>query len=201
MTDLLDGVIPDDADHTASHNASATVEERRDLLREWSRDPWDFKTGRDQRFQTGRVQFEQENPVHSEDVGQSELTQELKVDQELVEVEKDWRSRIPRIHIEAKIQLRIAVLVRPLNIRALGALERGGESCEQVTIRNPDQRRSIDVQGGDQFLHRADRVAPPALRLARRGRVRLQDPAGDAAEVRRALTGATGALVRFREAG
>lgn len=47
MTDLLDGVIPDDEDNLAPPPPMATVEERRDLLREWSRDPWDFKTGRD----------------------------------------------------------------------------------------------------------------------------------------------------------
>lgn len=46
--DLLDGVIPDD-DPAADRKkvVEATVEERRDLLREWSRDPWDFLTGRD----------------------------------------------------------------------------------------------------------------------------------------------------------
>lgn len=47
MTDLLDGVIPDDRDRTPAKAVEATVEERRDLLREWSRDPWDFLTGRD----------------------------------------------------------------------------------------------------------------------------------------------------------
>lgn len=47
MTDLLDGVIPDDDDNKAGTPPVATVEERRDLLREWSRDPWDFLTGRD----------------------------------------------------------------------------------------------------------------------------------------------------------
>ena len=47
MTDLLDGVIPDDDRAEQSRVTEATVEERRDLLREWSRDPWDFLTGRD----------------------------------------------------------------------------------------------------------------------------------------------------------
>lgn len=48
MTDLLDGVIPDDDGAiTPKQVIEATVEERRDLLREWSKDPWDFKTGRD----------------------------------------------------------------------------------------------------------------------------------------------------------
>ena len=47
MTDLLDGVIPDDERSEQSRVSEATVEERRDLLREWSRDPWDFLTGRD----------------------------------------------------------------------------------------------------------------------------------------------------------
>jgi len=47
VTDLLDGVIPDDDRAEQSRVTEATVEERRDLLREWSRDPWDFLTGRD----------------------------------------------------------------------------------------------------------------------------------------------------------
>ena len=48
MTDLLDGVIPeDDEGIPPPQPTKATVEERRDLLREWSRDPWDFLTGRD----------------------------------------------------------------------------------------------------------------------------------------------------------
>lgn len=45
--DLLDGVFPDEDPQTRAKAAEATVEERRDLLREWSRDPWDFLTGRD----------------------------------------------------------------------------------------------------------------------------------------------------------
>lgn len=48
MVDLLDGVIPEDSEAVPPKVVvEATVEERRDLLREWSRDPWDFKTGRD----------------------------------------------------------------------------------------------------------------------------------------------------------
>ncbi len=47
MTDLLDGVIPDDDPAAHAPDPEATVEERRALLREWSRDPWDFLTGRD----------------------------------------------------------------------------------------------------------------------------------------------------------
>lgn len=47
MTDLLDGVIPDDDPGAHAPDPAATVEERRALLREWSRDPWEFKTGRD----------------------------------------------------------------------------------------------------------------------------------------------------------
>lgn len=47
MTDLLDGVFPDDDPSTRVEDAKATVEERRELLREWSRDPWKFLTGRD----------------------------------------------------------------------------------------------------------------------------------------------------------
>lgn len=47
MTDLLDGVIPEDDEGAHAPPPQATVEERRDLLREWSRDPWDFLTGRD----------------------------------------------------------------------------------------------------------------------------------------------------------
>lgn len=47
MIDLLDGVFPDDEDNRRTPPPPATVEERRDLLREWSRDPWDFLTGRD----------------------------------------------------------------------------------------------------------------------------------------------------------
>jgi hypothetical protein len=46
-TDLLDGVFPDEDPNTRDAIPEATVEERRDLLREWSRDPWDFLTGRD----------------------------------------------------------------------------------------------------------------------------------------------------------
>lgn len=45
--DLLDGVIPEDDGAHLSRVTEATMEERRDLLREWSRDPWDFLTGRD----------------------------------------------------------------------------------------------------------------------------------------------------------
>lgn len=47
MIDLLDGVFPEDDDNRRTPPPPATVEERRDLLREWSRDPWDFLTGRD----------------------------------------------------------------------------------------------------------------------------------------------------------
>ena len=47
MTDILDGVIPDDDPQIQPADVEATVEERRDLLKEWSEDPWDFKTGRD----------------------------------------------------------------------------------------------------------------------------------------------------------
>jgi len=47
MTDLLDGVIPDEDPQTRAKAAEATVEERRDLLRSWSKDPWEFLTGRD----------------------------------------------------------------------------------------------------------------------------------------------------------
>ena len=47
MIDLLDGVIPDDDPQAHAADPTATVEERRALLREWSRDPWDFLTGRD----------------------------------------------------------------------------------------------------------------------------------------------------------
>jgi len=45
--DLLDGVIPEDDENARAADPEATVEERRELLREWSRDPWDFLTGRD----------------------------------------------------------------------------------------------------------------------------------------------------------
>jgi len=47
MTDLLDGVFPDEDPQTRAKAAEATVEERRDLLRSWSKDPWEFLTGRD----------------------------------------------------------------------------------------------------------------------------------------------------------
>jgi hypothetical protein len=46
-TDLLDGVFPDEDPQARPAEVKATVEERRQLLREWSRDPWDFLTGRD----------------------------------------------------------------------------------------------------------------------------------------------------------
>jgi hypothetical protein len=44
---LFDGVFPDEDVGVRSEQPEATMEERRDLLREWSRDPWDFLTGRD----------------------------------------------------------------------------------------------------------------------------------------------------------
>jgi len=47
MTDLLDGVFPEEDQNVRATTPDASVEERRDLLREWSRDPWDFLTGRD----------------------------------------------------------------------------------------------------------------------------------------------------------
>jgi len=47
MTDLLDGVFPDEDPQEQSRAAEATVEERRDLLRQWSASPWEFLTGRD----------------------------------------------------------------------------------------------------------------------------------------------------------
>jgi hypothetical protein len=47
MTDLLDGVFPDDGSAVRAATTPATVEERRELLREWSRSEWDFLTGRD----------------------------------------------------------------------------------------------------------------------------------------------------------
>ena len=52
------------------------------------------------------------------------------------------------------------------------------------------RRRTLDAAGrhrGGCAGHRAERVALPAFHLAGRGRVRLQDPAGDAPQVRRAL--------------
>jgi hypothetical protein len=45
--DILDGVFPDEDPNIRANDSEATVAERRDLLREWSRDPWDFLTGRD----------------------------------------------------------------------------------------------------------------------------------------------------------
>jgi hypothetical protein len=47
VSDLFDGVFPDEDVGVRSEQPEATMEERRDLLREWSRDPWDFLTGRD----------------------------------------------------------------------------------------------------------------------------------------------------------
>jgi hypothetical protein len=47
MSDLFDGVFPDEDAGVRSEEPAATMEERRELLREWSRDPWDFLTGRD----------------------------------------------------------------------------------------------------------------------------------------------------------
>jgi hypothetical protein len=47
VTDLLDGVIPDDDPQAHAPDPTATVEERRILLRQWSADPWAFLTGRD----------------------------------------------------------------------------------------------------------------------------------------------------------
>lgn len=47
MTDLLDGVIPDDDPQAHAPDPAATVEERRNLLRQWSSDPWQWLTGRD----------------------------------------------------------------------------------------------------------------------------------------------------------
>jgi len=46
-TDLFDGVFPEEDAGVRSEEPPATMEERRELLREWSRDPWDFLTGRD----------------------------------------------------------------------------------------------------------------------------------------------------------
>ena len=47
MSSLFDGVFPEEDAGVRSEEPPATMEERRELLREWSRDPWDFLTGRD----------------------------------------------------------------------------------------------------------------------------------------------------------